>query len=72
MELTDDRPTRVYRYSAPSFFPVPAILLIIIPFQLFLHFSSHPFATTTKSLIESKLGDGFVGASVKFLLGVVS
>jgi hypothetical protein len=72
MQLTDDRPTRVNRYSAPPFFPVPALLLVLIPFQLFVHFSSHSIATYVKDTVEGLLGKGFVAASFKFLLGAVS
>ena len=69
MQLTDDRPTRVNRYSAPPFFPVPALLLVLIPFQLFVHFSSHSIAAYVKDTVEGLLGKGFVAASFKFLLG---
>jgi hypothetical protein len=72
MQLTDDRPTRVNRYSAPPFFPVPALLLVLIPFQLFVHFSSHSIAAYVKDTVEGLLGKGFVAASFKFLLGAVS
>lgn len=72
MQLTDDRPTRVNRFSAPPFWGVPAFLLVVIPFQLFVFLSSNPIAVWVKNTIEGYLGDGFVKASVKFLIGAVS
>ena len=63
---------RISRYAGPPMFPGPAIFVLFVTSQIYIHLSSSSYALTARDAIERALGRGVMKGLGQLILGIVS